>query len=197
MPRVMAGHGSVSTRKPPPPFGTEFPSLSTTSALMPGSGRVADPGLASVTPGSGEIMIAPVSVCHQVSTTGVRSPPKLVRYQIHASWLIGAPTEPSSRSEDRSCPAGTSLPHFMNVRMVVGAVYKIVILYFSIISNQRCSFGVLGVPSYMNDVARFASGPYTMYEWPVIQPMSAPHQYRSSSGFRSNTAQCVQATCAR
>jgi hypothetical protein len=26
-------------------------------------------------PGSGEIMIAPVSVCHQVSTTGQRSPP--------------------------------------------------------------------------------------------------------------------------
>jgi hypothetical protein len=26
-------------------------------------------------PGSGEIMIAPVSVCHQVSTIGQRSPP--------------------------------------------------------------------------------------------------------------------------
>ena len=104
-------------------------------------------------------MIAPVSVCHHVSTIGQRSPPMFARYQIHASGLIGSPTEPSSRSEDRSCACGMSSPHFMNVRIVVGAVYRIVILYFSIISHQRCSFGVFGVPSYMNDVARFASGP--------------------------------------
>ncbi len=37
---------------------------------MPGKGTVADPGFVVVTPGSGEIMIAPVSVCHQVSTIG-------------------------------------------------------------------------------------------------------------------------------
>ena len=42
---------------------------------MPGSGRVAEPGLVGVAPGSGVIMIAPVSVCHQVSTIGQRSPP--------------------------------------------------------------------------------------------------------------------------
>src|SRR4051794_14284871 len=191
MPRVIAGHGSVSTKKPPPPSGTGSPSLSTTSAPTPGSGRVADPGFVSVTPGSGLIMIAPVSVCHHVSTTGQRSPPKFARYHIQASGLIGSPTDPSRRNDDRSCAAGTSSPHFMNVRIVVGAVYKMLILYFSIISNQRCSFGVFGVPSYMNDVVRFASGPYTMYEWPVIQPISAPHQYRSSSGFRSKTAWCV------
>ena len=112
-----------------------------------------------MTPGSGLIMIAPVSVCHQVSTIGHRSPPMLRRYHIHASGLIGSPTDPSSRSEDRSCAFGMSSPHFMNVRIVVGAVYRIVILYFSIISHQRCSFGVFGVPSYMNDVARLASGP--------------------------------------
>ena len=104
-------------------------------------------------------MIAPVSVCHQVSTTGVRSPPITRRYQIHASGLIGSPTEPSSRSEDRSYFAGMSSPHFMNVRIVVGAVYRMLILYFWIISHQRPSCGVLGVPSYMNDVARLASGP--------------------------------------
>src|SRR4051794_21067282 len=176
MPRVIAGHGSVSTKKPPPPSGTGSPSLSTTSAPTPGSGRVADPGLVTVTPGSGLIMIAPVSVCHHVSTTGVRSPPMFVRYQIHASGLIGSPTEPSRRNEDRSCAFGMSSRHFMNVRIVVGAVYRIVILYFSIICHQRCSSGLLGTPSYMNDVARLASGPYTMYEWPVTQPMSAPHQ---------------------
>ncbi len=30
-------------------------------------------------------MMAPVSVCHQVSTIGVRPPPITSRYQIHAS----------------------------------------------------------------------------------------------------------------
>ena len=89
---------------------------------MPGSGRLAEPGLVAVTPGSGLIMMAPVSVCHQVSTIGARSPPMTRRYHIHASGLIGSPTEPSSRSEDRSYFAGMSSPHFMKVRIAVGAV---------------------------------------------------------------------------
>ena len=41
----------------------------------PGSGRVAEPGLVGTAPGTGEIMIAPVSVCHHVSTIGQRSRP--------------------------------------------------------------------------------------------------------------------------
>ena len=61
-------------------------------------------------PGSGLIMIPPVSVCHQVSTTGHVPPPMFSRYHIHASGLIGSPTDPSSRSDDRSCLAGSSLP---------------------------------------------------------------------------------------
>ena len=83
---------------------------------------MAAPGLVAVMPGSGVIRIPPVSVCHQVSTMGQRPPPMWVRYQIHASGLIGSPTEPSSRRLDRSCLAGRSSPHFMNVRIVVGAV---------------------------------------------------------------------------
>ena len=67
-------------------------------------------------------MMPPVSVCHQVSTIGQRLPPMCSWYHIHASGLIGSPTEPSSRSDDRSCFAGSSAPHFMNVRMAVGAV---------------------------------------------------------------------------
>ena len=43
---------------------------------------MAAPGLPDVTPGSGLIMIAPVSVCHQVSTTGQRPPPMYSRYQM-------------------------------------------------------------------------------------------------------------------
>ncbi|OPZ48070.1 MAG: hypothetical protein BWY91_03248 [bacterium ADurb.BinA028] len=45
-----------------------------------------------------------------------------LRYHIHASGLIGSPTEPSIRIEDRSNFAGMSEPHFMKVRMAVGAV---------------------------------------------------------------------------
>ena len=88
---------------------------------IPGSGRIAEPGLVSVTPGSGDAMIAPVSVCHQVSTIGALPAPMFSRYQRQASGLIGSPTEPSTRIEDRSCAAGISLPHFMNVRISVGA----------------------------------------------------------------------------
>ena len=64
------------------------------------------PGLVVVTPGSGVIMISPVSVCHQVSTIGVVLPPMCSWYHSQASGLIGSPTEPSTRSDDRSCAAG-------------------------------------------------------------------------------------------
>ena len=83
---------------------------------------MAAPGLVAVIPGRGVIMIPPVSVCHQVSTIGHRSPPMNLRYHIQASGLMGSPTDPSRRKLERSCPAGNSSPHFMNVRMVVGAV---------------------------------------------------------------------------
>ena len=48
-------------------------------------------------------MIMPVSVCHHVSTIGQRPPPMCSWYQTHASGLIGSPTEPSNRSDERSC----------------------------------------------------------------------------------------------
>src|SRR5438067_9081270 len=136
MPRSMPGHGRVIVRYPPP-RSTLLPASSTTSAPMPGRGKVADPGLRVVTPGRGEIMMPPVSVCHHVSTTGQRPPPMCCQYQIHASGLIGSPTEPSRRSDDMSCLAGSSVPHFMNVRMAVGAVYRMVTPYFSTISHHR------------------------------------------------------------
>ena len=78
--------------------------------------------MVSVTPGSGLIMMAPVSVCHHVSTIGARSPPMTRRYHIHASGLMGSPTDPSTRRLDRSNLSGISSPHFMQVRMAVGAV---------------------------------------------------------------------------
>ena len=49
-----------------------LPSPSTICGTTPKNGRVADPGLSAVAPGSGVIMMPPVSVCHQVSTIGQR-----------------------------------------------------------------------------------------------------------------------------
>src|SRR3990172_3667706 len=121
MPRSMAGHGRSSTRYPPPPSGTELPASPTTSALIPGKGKVALPGLVVVLPGRGVIGIMPVSVCHQVSPTGQRSPPMYFQYQAHASGLIGSPTEPSSRREEISSPANSYWPHFISARLGDGA----------------------------------------------------------------------------
>ena len=78
--------------------------------------------MVATAPGSGVIMIPPVSVCHQVSTIGQRFPPITVWYQIHASGLIGSPTLPSRRSDERSCLSGCSSPSRMKVRIAVGAV---------------------------------------------------------------------------
>src|SRR5439155_25469837 len=126
---------------------------------IPGSGNVAEPGFSVVAPGSGEIMIAPVSVCHQVSTIGHRLPPMCSWYHIQASGLMGSPTVPSSRREERSCFCGSCGPHFMNLRMAVGAVYRMVTLYVSMIDQNRSRPGWSGVPSYMTDVAPLVSGP--------------------------------------
>src|SRR5579883_2737853 len=122
MVRDIAGQGCLITRKPPVLGGTELPEPSTTSATMPGNGFVAEPGLVATMPGSGVIMMLPVSVCHHVSTMGQRSLPITWLYQIHASGLIGSPTVPIRRSDDRSCLLGYSVPHFMKVRIDVGAV---------------------------------------------------------------------------
>ena len=70
----MPGHGLGIARYPPPTF-TSFPSPSSKTASTPGKGIVAEPGFVTVIPGSGVIMIPPVSVCHQVSTIGQRPPP--------------------------------------------------------------------------------------------------------------------------
>ena len=75
--------------------------LSTTAASMPGSGLPAEPGFVSSRPGSVVIMIAPVSVCHQVSTTGQRPSPTTRQYHSQASGLIGSPTVPRRRIDLR------------------------------------------------------------------------------------------------
>src|ERR1035438_946029 len=91
---------------------------------MPKKGRVAEPGLAATAPGIGAIIIAPVSVYHQVSTMGQRLWPIFSRYHIQASGLIGSPTVPSRRSEASECFSTCWSPHLINARMAVGAVEK-------------------------------------------------------------------------
>ena len=51
------------------------PLSSTSAGSMPKNGKLAEPGLSAVAPGSGVIMMPPVSVCHQVSTIGQRLSP--------------------------------------------------------------------------------------------------------------------------
>src|ERR1044072_6716578 len=85
---------------------------------MPGNGLVAEPGLSVVTPGSGVIMIIPVSVCHHVSTTGVRSPPMCSRYQTQASGLIGSPTPAGRRPAEESGSSPDRRPPVEDVHLV-------------------------------------------------------------------------------
>ena len=72
--------------------------------------------------GKGGIRIMPVSVCHQVSTTGQRPWPMTFQYQTHASGLMGSPTVPRSLRLERLQRFGYSSPQRMKVRMAVGAV---------------------------------------------------------------------------
>src|SRR5262249_56962026 len=104
-------------------FGpTSCPFPSTTAGSTPKNGSVALPGLVGVAPGRGVIMIEPVSVCHHVSTMGQRPPPIVLWYHIQASGLMGSPTVPSRRREERLLFCGHSSPHRMNARIAVGAV---------------------------------------------------------------------------
>ena len=86
---------------------TELPKISTPfsstkQGLTPGNGNVACAGLCGVTPAKLEIIIPPVSVCHQVSTIGHFSFPIFLKYHCHASSLIGSPTVPNTFNELKS-----------------------------------------------------------------------------------------------
>ena len=72
------------------------------TGFTPKKGKVAEPGLVGVTPGSGVMRMPPVSVCHQVSTTGQRPSPTTSWYQRQTSGLMGSPTVPRMRSDLRS-----------------------------------------------------------------------------------------------
>ena len=79
-------------------------------------------GLSWVTPAKEEIIIPPVSVCHQVSTIGHLFLPILSSYQCHASSLIGSPTVPNIFKLLRSWLVTNDNGCFANALMAVGAV---------------------------------------------------------------------------
>ena len=92
MVRAMPGHGCLMARRPETPLPcSSTPFSSSTTGSTPKNGRVAEPGLSGVAPGSGLMRMPPVSVCHQVSTTGQRPSPTTSWYQRQASGLIGSP----------------------------------------------------------------------------------------------------------
>ncbi|MNU92803.1 hypothetical protein D3C71_827290 [compost metagenome] len=126
MVRIIEGHGRLMTSMPPAPLGRSLPVSSTIAAMMPGSGKVHEPGTSGVAPGSGVMTWPPVSVCQKVSTIGQRSPPMFRWYHIHASGLIGSPTEPRMRRLVRSqffgCTFSSPSAALMSERIAVGAV---------------------------------------------------------------------------
>ena len=106
-------------------FGsTSIPFSSTIEMLTPGIGLVPEPGFSGIVsiPGNGEIIIPPVSVCHQVSMTGHFSFPIILKYHFQTSGLIGSPTVPNSLKVERSKEFGASSPNFINIRIAVGVV---------------------------------------------------------------------------
>jgi hypothetical protein len=110
MPRSIDGHGFDDEQ--PPSFGGQRRAVFVDDAgRRRRTATGALPGLVGVTPGSGEIMIAPVSVCHHVSTIGQRSPPITRWYHIHASGLMGSPTRAEQAQRRQVVPSsGTRRP---------------------------------------------------------------------------------------
>ena len=127
---------------------------------MPGNGTVAEPGLVVVTPGSGVIMMPPVSVCHQVSTIGQRPPPMCVVVpdpglgvdrladaaeqaqggQVVPVGMLGAPLHEGADGGGRGVEDGDAVAS-RRVR------------------QNRSRSGQSGAPSYISTVAPLASGP--------------------------------------
>ena len=91
---------------------------------IPGIGLVAEPGFSEIvsSPGSGESIIPPVSVCHHVSIIGHFDFPIVLKYQIQTSGFIGSPTVPRSLSDESLNEFGIALPNFINILSAVGVV---------------------------------------------------------------------------
>ena len=165
--------GSVTSRTAPSTTSARPSSpRSSTVATTPGTGTPIDPGRTGE-PGSLLIMIAPVSVCHQLSSTG-RS--KVSWPQTTASGFSGSPTLATCRSADRSYSLASSPPVRISIRSAVGAVYQTVTRCPWRIRYQRRA---LNSPASQTTVTPWVSGATMPYDVPVTQPGSAVHQNTS------------------
>lgn len=87
---------------------TSFPSNSfpvATSRItgsIPKNGREQEPGFIPMQPGKGVSKMDPDSDCQYVSTTEHLPSPQTLKNQDHASGEMGSPTDPRTRSEERS-----------------------------------------------------------------------------------------------
>jgi len=167
------GHGASMTSAPASPAAHRAPSGRTTLASMPKYGLVATPGLPAVPPGKDVSTMPPVSDCQNVSTIGVRPRPTTPCSHAHASGLMGSPTEPMTRSADRSCAATGAGPKGMSARVAVGEMYSAVARWRAAVAHTRSGAGCVGVPSVMTTCAPARSGPYVVYVCPVTHPQSA------------------------
>ena len=121
--RAIPGHGCEKQRTPSRPLPSSgVPEVgSTTAGLTPNIGNEAAPGFIGVHPGRLVTMWPPVSVCQNVSTTTQFFLPTSSKYHRHASGLIGSPTVPRTRSDERSYFLIGSVPNFISARIAVGA----------------------------------------------------------------------------
>jgi hypothetical protein len=93
--------GSFRQIAPSTPAGTGVPRSSRMSTAYPGTGTEGEPGLIGSTsiPMGSAAMGHPVSVCHQLSTTGT---PRRSVAQCHVSGSSRSPARKSVRRDDRS-----------------------------------------------------------------------------------------------
>src|SRR5512139_1669275 len=109
------------TSEPPSSASHSLAFSRSTFGATPKKGKVAEPGFSGVM-GRGVIRNPPVSVCHQVSIIGLFSLPTFLWYHIHASGLMGSPTEPRILKLERSRVVVHFSPSFIKARIAVGAV---------------------------------------------------------------------------
>ena len=112
------------TRYPLVLAGKSSPFSSTIAIDTPGIGSVPEPGLSEIVsnPGSDEINIPPVSVCHHVSMIGHFSFPIVLKYHFQTLGFIGSPTVPNNLNDERSKEFGISSLNFINILKAVGVV---------------------------------------------------------------------------
>ena len=110
------------TRFPEPSPIISSPLSFRRAGSIPRKGFVALPGFIEVNPATGVIIMAPVSVCHQVSTIGQEESPTTLKYHSQASGFIGSPTVPKILSESLLDDLTNSSPCAIRALRAVGAV---------------------------------------------------------------------------